>query len=57
MQLEKHTYVCCSVHGGAGVLMSIGLMEKIPLSFMENCVASMTGTGQSSHAYSSVKGV
>ena len=37
---------CCSVHGGAGVLISIGLMEKIPLSFMETCMASMTGTGE-----------
>ena len=27
------------------MLISIGLMEKIPLSFMESCMASMTGTG------------
>ena len=39
----------CSVHGGAGVLISIGLMKKVPLSFMETCMASMTGTGESSH--------
>lgn len=48
MPKEVPMCACCSVHGGAGVLMSIGLMEKIPLSFMESCMASMTGTGESS---------
>ena len=26
--------------------MSIGLMERIPLHFMEECMATMTGTGE-----------
>ena len=39
---------CCSIHGGAGAIMSIGLMERLPLSFMEDCMADMSGTGESS---------
>ena len=27
--------------------MSIGLMERLPLSFMEDCMADMSGTGES----------
>ena len=38
----------CSIHGGAGAIMSVGLMERLPLKFMENCMATMTGTGESS---------
>ena len=33
------------MHGGAGALMSIGLMERLPLSFMDKC---MTELGRSS---------
>ena len=37
----------CSIHGGAGAIFSIGLMQRLPLKFMEDCMATMTGTGES----------
>ena len=33
--------VCCSMHGGAGALMSIGLMERLPLGFMDRCMSEL----------------
>ena len=29
------------MHGGAGALMSIGLMERLPLSFMDRCMSEL----------------
>ena len=29
------------MHGGAGALMSIGLMERLPLSFMDKCMKDL----------------
>lgn len=34
--------VNCRMHGGAGALMSIGLMERLPLSFMDRCMKDLT---------------
>lgn len=34
-------YVMCRMHGGAGALMSIGLMERLPLSFMDRCMKDL----------------
>ena len=35
----------CSMHGGAGGIMSIGLMRKVSLEFMEACTKSLYSTG------------
>ena len=35
------SYVMCRMHGGAGALMSIGLMERLPLSFMDRCMKDL----------------
>ena len=35
------------MHGGAGAIISIGLMNQLPLDFMERCVADIVnGTGE-----------
>lgn len=43
--MPVHPHRAYSIHGGAGAIMSIGLMERLPLSFMEDCMAEMSGTG------------
>lgn len=40
-QWSDRASVCCSMHGGAGALMSIGLMERLPLSFMDRCMSEL----------------
>ena len=36
------------MHGGAGAIISIGLMNQLPIDFMERCVADISnGTGES----------
>ena len=40
--LSENACVLCSMHGGAGALMSIGLMERLPLSFMDKCMSEMS---------------
>ena len=35
------SFVMCRMHGGAGALMSIGLMERLPLSFMDRCMKDL----------------
>ncbi|KAK9816820.1 hypothetical protein WJX72_005362 [[Myrmecia] bisecta] len=34
-----------SMHGGAGGIMSIGLMRAVPFDFMEKCIKSLYSTG------------
>ncbi|DBA79457.1 TPA: hypothetical protein ACH3X2_007729 [Trebouxia sp. C0005] len=43
--MPVHPHRAYSIHGGAGAIFSIGLMQKLPLKFMEDCMATMTGTG------------
>ena len=39
--LSDCAYVSYRMHGGAGALMSIGLMERLPLSFMDKCMSEL----------------
>lgn len=41
-RFPNNTY---SMHGGAGGIMSMGLMRRVDLSFMERCVHSLHSTG------------
>lgn len=43
--MPVHPHRAYSIHGGAGAIFSIGLMQRLPLKFMEDCMATMTGTG------------
>lgn len=38
---SDHVSVYRSMHGGAGALMSIGLMERLSLSFMDRCMSEL----------------
>ena len=35
-----------SMHGGAGGIMSIGLMRSVSFEFMERCIKSLYSTGR-----------
>ena len=37
-----HTF---SMHGGAGAILSVGLMRQIPLAWFEDCVTTTYTTG------------
>lgn len=37
-----------SMHGGAGGIMSKGLLDAVPYQFMEQCIRSLFSTGGSS---------
>lgn len=41
-RVPRTTY---SMHGGAGAVISVGLLQKIPLNWMEGCIQSLTSTG------------
>ena len=41
-RVPTHTY---SVHGGAGAVLSVGLLRRIPLDWFEDCVTSAYSTG------------
>lgn len=43
--MPVHPHRAYSIHGGAGAIFSIGLMQRLPIKFMEDCMATMTGTG------------
>ncbi|DBB16076.1 TPA: hypothetical protein ACH3X3_003441 [Trebouxia sp. C0006] len=38
---EGRDFRVYTMHGGAGALMSIGLMERLPLSFMDRCMKDL----------------
>lgn len=39
----------CSIHGGAGAIMSIGLMKRLPIDFIQRCLGDIpSGTGEPS---------
>ncbi|KAL3156131.1 hypothetical protein ABBQ32_012426 [Trebouxia sp. C0010 RCD-2024] len=38
---EGRDFRVYTMHGGAGALMSIGLMERLPLSFMDKCMSEL----------------
>ncbi|DBA83020.1 TPA: hypothetical protein ACH3X1_006796 [Trebouxia sp. C0004] len=38
---EGRDFRVYTMHGGAGALMSIGLMERLPLSFMDKCMKDL----------------
>ncbi len=41
-RVPRTTY---SMHGGAGAVISVGLLRQISLNWMEGCVQSLTSTG------------
>ena len=48
VRVHNRGFCACSIHGGAGAILSVGLMQRVPLKFMEDCMSGMTGTGKSS---------
>ncbi len=41
-RVPTHTY---SMHGGAGAILSVGLLRRIPLGWFEDCVTTTYSTG------------
>ncbi len=39
------------MHGGAGAVISVGLLRKVPLEFMESCIKSIRAPGRYKLAY------
>jgi hypothetical protein len=48
--MPRHPANTYSMHGGAGGIMSIGLMRRLSLDFMERCTKSIYSTGGGSTA-------
>lgn len=43
--MPKVPYTTYSMHGGAGALISVGLLRQIPLTWVEGCLRSLVSTG------------
>ena len=41
-RVPTHTF---SMHGGAGAILSVGLMKRIPFDWFEDCVTTTYTTG------------
>lgn len=41
-RVPTHTF---SMHGGAGAILSVGLLRQIPLAWFEDCVTTTYTTG------------
>ena len=48
-QVCRPPAVTYSFHGGAGLLMSVGLLAEVPLEPMEACIQSQWSSGSFQH--------
>lgn len=45
-EVPRHPQRTYSMHGGSGALISVGLLRKVDLSFMERCIQGDVSTGE-----------